>query len=338
MNEILYLKPGGPASIIKLITKASNYIKKGATSVKNYQPKKLINTVNDLKLREELNRFEKANKEWNAQAGNNAIRNLWGKPKEQYAWVRKAEREGKVAGREAYSKAAKNIPESAKTWSKSRRSYTTTPQWDKTLSTAKETAQNKVKTQAILERANQIKANRIKTAKTVLIGAPIAGTVGLTMYSDSPIEASTSQNTNQKSKNNQQTPFKMYTYIQGEDGSYVPAKFMAPTGHYQQIAPEDIYPDTIQNSDGSIMDRNYKIISGPSKSKNIFADNAKKYGLNDGEVIAAQNALYQAGLLNDKDVDGLWGQRSMRAYEIFKSLGGHRTKDGQYVLPQIITE
>ena len=44
--------------------------------------------------------------------------------------------------------------------------------------------------------------------------------------------------------------------------------------------------------------------------------------------------MVNAGILSPNDVDGLWGQKSMRAYEIFKQLGGKRVNN-QFTGPQI---
>ena len=70
-------------------------------------------------------------------------------------------------------------------------------------------------------------------------------------------------------------------------------------------------------------------------TSDVFADNAQRYGFKSSEEVAnAQQAMVNAGILNPNDVDGLWGQKSMRAYEIFKQLGGKRVNN-QFTGPQI---
>ena len=91
-----------------------------------------------------------------------------------HAWVRKAERQANQAKRQVYSYSIQAIPESAKVYSKSGKSFTVAPQYDQILNWNKQTAYNKIKDQAIEKRAQQIRNNRLKFGG---IGLGILGTL-----------------------------------------------------------------------------------------------------------------------------------------------------------------
>lgn len=114
-----------------------------------------------------LNGTYKATKQWNAQAGKLAIRKpaipfVRSRPviDNTYAWVRKADRQATLAGRQAYSQATKDIPEAAKIYSKSGRSFTIDPQYHTILNWNRQAAYNAVRDKAIADRAAQIRNQR----------------------------------------------------------------------------------------------------------------------------------------------------------------------------------
>ena len=114
------------------------------------------------------------------------------------------------------------------------------------------------------------------------------------------------------------------------------SRFNSLTGKQEVFDPNSLYNQGyIQHRNGSISDASGKLISKATGSKDVFVDNAQRYGFKSSEEVAnAQQAMVNAGILNPNDVDGLWGQKSMRAYEIFKQLGGKRVNN-QFTGPQI---
>lgn len=114
------------------------------------------------------------------------------------------------------------------------------------------------------------------------------------------------------------------------------SRFNSLTGKQEVFDPNSLYNQGyVQHRNGSISDASGKLISKATGSKDVFVDNAQRYGFKSSEEVAnAQQAMVNAGILNPNDVDGLWGQKSMRAYEIFKQLGGKRVNN-QFTGPQI---
>lgn len=109
-----------------------------------------------------VNGTAQATKEWNAQAGKKALVNKNGNFDNRFLWVRQAERKVLQAGRNAFNDFSKNIAEADKTYLNAKqRSYKLTPEMEQGLSNAKQTAYNTVKNNAIVNRANQIKQDRI---------------------------------------------------------------------------------------------------------------------------------------------------------------------------------
>ena len=104
------------------------------------------------------------------------------------------------------------------------------------------------------------------------------------------------------------------------------------SGQYNVYTPDNSFDGLIQHSDGTVTDANGNIVSGIPINGNIFANNAAAYGFNDaGEyghslgVVNMQSAMVDAGLLNPEDIDGLLGQKTAKAYEIFRhQMGGQR--------------
>ena len=128
-----------------------------------------------------LNGTAKAAREWEQQAGKLAIRQSripFVRPNPvtdtTHAWVRKAERQANQAKRQVYSQSIQAIPESAKVYSKSGKSFTVAPQYTQILNWNRQTAYNKIKDQAIEKRAQQIRNNRLKFGG---IGLGILGTL-----------------------------------------------------------------------------------------------------------------------------------------------------------------
>lgn len=109
-----------------------------------------------------VNGTAQATKEWNAQAGKKALVNKNGNFDNRFLWVRQAEHKALQAGRNAFNDFSKNIAEADKTYLNAKqRSYKLTPEMEQGLSNAKQTAYNTVKNNAIVNRANQIKQDRI---------------------------------------------------------------------------------------------------------------------------------------------------------------------------------
>lgn len=104
------------------------------------------------------------------------------------------------------------------------------------------------------------------------------------------------------------------------------------SGQYNAYTPDNSFDGLIQHSDGTVTDANGNIVSGTPIDSNIFANNAAAYGFNDADeyghsqgVANMQQAMVDAGLLNPEDVDGLLGQKTAKAYEIFRyQMGGQR--------------
>ena len=104
------------------------------------------------------------------------------------------------------------------------------------------------------------------------------------------------------------------------------------SGQYNAYTPDNSFDGLIQHSDGTITDANGNIVSGTPIDGNVFANNAAAYGFNDVDeyghsqgVANMQQAMVDAGLLNPEDVDGLLGQKTAKAYEIFRNqIGGQR--------------
>lgn len=104
------------------------------------------------------------------------------------------------------------------------------------------------------------------------------------------------------------------------------------SGQYNAYIPDNSFDGLIQHSDGTVTDANGNIVSGIPINGNIFANNAAAYGFNDADeyghsqgVANMQQAMVDAGLLNPEDVDGLLGQKTAKAYEIFRhQMGGQR--------------
>lgn len=142
------------------------------TEIPKYQFGKIIKLVSKIKpkdveltlkqFRNVLTGKSKAIKEWNTQVGQKVIRTKNGLPNQKYDWVRKAEREGNQAKRKVFSKNINEIPEEAKVWSKSKRSFTVDPQYNQILDYNRQSAFNKVKDAAIQNRTNQIMKSRAK--------------------------------------------------------------------------------------------------------------------------------------------------------------------------------
>ena len=104
------------------------------------------------------------------------------------------------------------------------------------------------------------------------------------------------------------------------------------SGQYNAYTPDNSFDGLIQHSDGTITDASGNIVSGTPIDGNVFANNAAAYGFNDADeyghsqgVTNMQQAMVDAGLLNPEDVDGLLGQKTAKAYEIFRNqMGGQR--------------
>ena len=104
------------------------------------------------------------------------------------------------------------------------------------------------------------------------------------------------------------------------------------SGQYNAYTPDNSFDGLIQHSDGTITDASGNIVSGTPIDGNVFANNAAAYGFNDVDeygysqgVANMQQAMVDAGLLNPEDVDGLLGQKTAKAYEIFRNqMGGQR--------------
>ena len=104
------------------------------------------------------------------------------------------------------------------------------------------------------------------------------------------------------------------------------------SGQYNVYTPDNSFDGLIQHSDGTVTDVNGNIVSGTPIDGNVFINNAAAYGFNDVDeyghsqgVANMQQAMVDAGLLNPKDVDGLLGQKTAKAYEIFRHwMGGQR--------------
>lgn len=143
---------------------------------------------------------------------------------------------------------------------------------------------------------------------------------------DTGVQPAVSKPQQQQKKNNTG-----YSYNNGQL-----SRFNSLTGKQEVFDPNSLYNQGyVQHRNGSISDASGKLISKATGSKDVFADNAQRYGFKSSEEVAnAQQAMVNAGILNPNDVDGLWGQKSMRAYEIFKQLGGKRVNN-QFTGPQI---
>lgn len=175
------------------------------------------------------------------------------------------------------------------------------------------------------------KARVNRNIKNTLVGTGLAAGAGGLYYNafannDTGVQPAVSKPQQQQKKNNTG-----YSYINGQL-----SRFNFLTGKQEVFDPNSLYNQGyIQHRNGSISDASGKLISKATGSKDIFVDNAQRYGFKSSEEVAnAQQAMVNAGILNPNDVDGLWGQKSMRAYEIFKQLGGKRVNN-QFTGPQI---
>lgn len=175
------------------------------------------------------------------------------------------------------------------------------------------------------------KARVNRNIKNTLVGTGLAAGAGGLYYNafannDEGVQSAVSKPQQQQKKNNTG-----YSYNNGQL-----SRFNSLTGKQEVFDPNSLYNQGyVQHRNGSISDASGKLISKATGSKDVFADNAQRYGFKSSEEVAnAQQAMVNAGILNPNDVDGLWGQKSMRAYEIFKQLGGKRVNN-QFTGPQI---
>lgn len=175
------------------------------------------------------------------------------------------------------------------------------------------------------------KARVNRNIKNTLVGTGLAAGAGGLYYNafannDTGVQPAVSKPQQQQKKNNTG-----YSYNNGQL-----SRFNSLTGKQEVFDPNSLYNQGyVQHRNGSISDASGKLISKATGSKDVFADNAQRYGFKSIEEVAnAQQAMVNAGILNPNDVDGLWGQKSMRAYEIFKQLGGKRVNN-QFTGPQI---
>lgn len=175
------------------------------------------------------------------------------------------------------------------------------------------------------------KARVNRNIKNTLVGTGLAAGAGGLYYNafannDAGVQPAVSKPQQQQKKNNTG-----YSYNNGQL-----SRFNSLTGKQEVFDPNSLYNQGyIQHKNGSISDASGKLISKATGSKDVFADNAQRYGFKSSQEVAnAQQAMVNAGILNPNDVDGLWGQKSMRAYEIFKQLGGKRVNN-QFTGPQI---
>lgn len=175
------------------------------------------------------------------------------------------------------------------------------------------------------------KARVNRNIKNTLVGTGLAAGAGGLYYNaftnnDAGVQPAVSKPQQQQKKNNTG-----YSYNNGQL-----SRFNSLTGKQEVFDPNSLYNQGyVQHRNGSISDASGKLISKATGSKDVFADNAQRYGFKSSEEVAnAQQAMVNAGILNPNDVDGLWGQKSMRAYEIFKQLGGKRINN-QFTGPQI---
>lgn len=175
------------------------------------------------------------------------------------------------------------------------------------------------------------KARVNRNIKNTLVGTGLAAGAGGLYYNafannDTGVQPAVSKLQQQQKKNNTG-----YSYNNGQL-----SRFNSLTGKQEVFDPNSLYNQGyVQHRNGSISDASGKLISKATGSKDVFADNAQRYGFKSSEEVAnAQQAMVNAGILSPNDVDGLWGQKSMRAYEIFKQLGGKRVNN-QFTGPQI---
>lgn len=175
------------------------------------------------------------------------------------------------------------------------------------------------------------KARVNRNIKNTLVGTGLAAGAGGLYYNafannDTGVQPAVSKPQQQQKKNNTG-----YSYNNGQL-----SRFNSLTGKQEVFDPNSLYNQGyVQHRNGSISDASGKLISKATGSKDVFVDNAQRYGFKSSEEVAnAQQAMVNAGILNPNDVDGLWGQKSMRAYEIFKQLGGKRVNN-QFTGPQI---
>lgn len=175
------------------------------------------------------------------------------------------------------------------------------------------------------------KARVNRNIKNTLVGTGLAAGAGGLYYNafannDTGVQPAVSKPQQQQKKNNTG-----YSYNNGQL-----SRFNSLTGKQEVFDPNSLYNQGyIQHRNGSISDASGKLISKATGSKDVFVNNAQRYGFKSSEEVAnAQQAMVNAGILNPNDVDGLWGQKSMRAYEIFKQLGGKRVNN-QFTGPQI---
>ena len=175
------------------------------------------------------------------------------------------------------------------------------------------------------------KARLNRNIKNTLVRTGLAAGAGGIYYNvfannDTGVQPAVSKPQQQQKKNNTG-----YSYNNGQL-----SRFNSLTGKQEVFDPNSLYNQGyVQHRNGSISDASGKLISKATGSKDVFADNAQRYGFKSSQEVAnAQQAMVNAGILNPNDVDGLWGQKSMRAYEIFKQLGGKRVNN-QFIGPQI---
>lgn len=174
------------------------------------------------------------------------------------------------------------------------------------------------------------KARVNRNIKNTLVGTGLAAGAGGLYYNafannDAGVQPAVSKPQQQKKNNTG------YSYNNGQL-----SRFNSLTGKQEVFDPNSLYNQGyIQHRNGSISDASGKLITKATGTKDVFADNAKRYGFKSSQEVAnAQQAMVNAGILSPNDVDGLWGQKSMRAYEIFKQLGGKRVNN-QFTGPQI---
>ena len=174
------------------------------------------------------------------------------------------------------------------------------------------------------------KARVNRNIKNTLVGTGLAAGAGGLYYNaftnnDAGVQPVVSKPQQQKKNNTG------YSYNNGQL-----SRFNSLTGKQEVFDPNSLYNQGyVQHKNGSISDASGKLITKATGTKDVFADNAQRYGFKSSQEVAnAQQAMVNAGILNPNDVDGLWGQKSMRAYEIFKQLGGKRVNN-QFTGPQI---
>ena len=182
----------------------------------------------------------------------------------------------------------------------------------------KQTLAQRATTRKFMKRAAGITAIGVPTRKFMKRAAGITAIGVPTLYGIYHANLS-------GSNDNTQSP-----YVYNDKGQLM--QLDPNSGQYNVYTPDNSFDGLIQHSDGTVTDANGNIVSGIPINGNIFANNAAAYGFNDADkyghswgVANMQQAMVDAGLLNPEDVDGLLGQKTAKAYEIFRhQMGGQR--------------